>query len=197
MMEWTWLMSLDRSVLAFFNGSDSAVLDNIALVLTSPYTWIPLYILLLWAVVKKQKSAGMIWLVIGCIFFSLLLSAGMADGIMKPLVGRLRPSHDPLLMNTIDIVGDYRSTQYGFFSGHAANTMAIAIFFSLLFHKRWGATILIIWSLINCWTRLYLGLHYPSDILFGLLWGMFSGWMGFQLYNYLFLKIKSHGYKTY
>jgi len=190
-------MPIDKTVLTFFNGSDSVVLDNIVLVLTSPFTWIPFYIVLLCVVYKKCKPQQHFLLVVSCIAFSLLLSAGMADGIMKPLIGRWRPSHDPLLMNTIDIVGDLRGSKYGFFSGHAANTMAVAMFFSLFFQK-WQITVfLIAWSITNCWTRLYLGLHYPSDILCGLLWGMLSGWIGYQIYRHYYLKFKFHGNKTY
>ena len=165
------LIDIDREILAFFNGSASLFVDNLAVVLTSGLTWIPLYISLLYIVIKNNETMKQIMLVIGCVFLCIVLSDGVADFIVKPLVGRLRPSNDPLVMCTVDVVNGMRSAQYSFFSAHASNTFCIAMFFSLLVRKKSFVVSMVTWSLVNCWTRMYLGLHYPSDIIVGLLWG--------------------------
>ena len=95
----------------------------------------------------------------------------MADIIVKPLVARWRPSNDPVLKYTVSVVDGMRGSDYGFFSAHAANTFSIALFFCLLVRSKVLSVSLVAWSLLNCYTRVYLGLHYPLDILCGLLWG--------------------------
>ena len=180
------LVELDQNILSFFNGSSSLFVDNLALILTSGLTWIPLYLSLLYVVIKNNETMKQIMLVIGCVCLCILLSDGIADFIVKPLVARPRPSNDPLLKYTIDVVNGLRGTQYSFFSAHASNTFCIAVFFSLLIRKRNFVIAMVAWSLINCWTRMYLGLHYPSAIFVGLLWG---GGVGVFVY---FIYIKTY-----
>lgn len=183
------LIELDRNILSFFNGSDSLFLDNLVVFLTSGLTWIPLYMALLYVVIKNSETMKQIMLVMGCVFLCMLLSDGMADFIVKPLVGRPRPSHDPLIKYAVDIVDGMRGGQYGFFSAHASNTFSVAVFFSLLVRNRTFVTAMLTWSLVNCWTRMYLGLHYPSDILVGLLWGSLSGAFAYYVYIKAYLRM--------
>ena len=183
------LIDIDREILAFFNGSASLFVDNLAVVLTSGLTWIPLYISLLYIVIKNNETMKQIMLVIGCVFLCIVLSDGVADFIVKPLVGRLRPSNDPLVMCTVDVVNGMRSAQYSFFSAHASNTFCIAMFFSLLVRKKSFVVSMVTWSLVNCWTRMYLGLHYPSDIIVGLLWGGIVGSVVYLIYIKFYLRM--------
>jgi len=178
------LIELDRNLLALFNGSGSLFLDNLMVVLTSGLTWIPLYIALLYVVIKNNETMTQIMLVIGCALLCIVLSDGVADFIVKPLVARYRPSADPLIKYTVSVVNDMRGTGFSFFSAHASNTFCIAIFFSLVIRNAKFVTAMVLWSLVNCWTRLYLGLHYPSDIFVGLLWG---GVVGVAVY-YVYIK---------
>ena len=183
------LIDIDREILAFFNGSASLFVDNLAVVLTSGLTWIPLYISLLYIVIKNNETMKQIMLVIGCVLLCIVLSDGVADFIVKPLVGRLRPSNDPLVMCTVDVVNGMRSAQYSFFSAHASNTFCIAMFFSLLVRKKSFVVSMVTWSLVNCWTRMYLGLHYPSDIIVGLLWGGIVGSVVYLIYIKSYLRM--------
>ena len=183
------LIDIDREILAFFNGSASLFVDNLAVVLTSGLTWIPLYISLLYIVIKNNETMKQIMLVIGCVFLCIVLSDGVADFIVKPLVGRLRPSNDPLVMCTVDVMNGMRSAQYSFFSAHASNTFCIAMFFSLLVRKKSFVVSMVTWSLVNCWTRMYLGLHYPSDIIVGLLWGGIVGSVVYLIYIKSYLRM--------
>ena len=170
---------LDTTLLLWFNGHHTPLLDSIAMILTSGFTWIPLYLLLLFLIIRNYPRHA-VWKIIGCVALCLLLSDGLPDGIVKPLVGRLRPSHDPALSSVIHLVGNHRHTLYGFFSAHASNTMGIALFFTLLLHRPVLSAGLFSWVLVNCWTRMYLGLHYPSDILVGLLWGAVSATVAYK-----------------
>jgi undecaprenyl-diphosphatase len=115
-----------------------------------------------------------------------LLAGAVDDGLVKPLVARWRPTHDPVIGWQVDVVNGYRGGNYGFFSAHASNTFSIAVFFSLLVRSRLLSVSLILWSLVNCWTRLYLGVHFPGDILVGLLWGAAVGVGVYFLYSYCF-----------
>ena len=105
----------------------------------------------------------------------VLLAGTVDDAIVKPLVARWRPTKDPEIGILVDTVNGYRGGNYGFFSAHASNTFSIAIFFSLLVRSRALTVALVLWSFVNCWTRMYLGVHYPGDIFCGLLWGGIVG----------------------
>ena len=199
------LIEIDRSILDLFNGSDSLFVDNLAVILTSGLTWIPLYLSLLYIVIKNNETMKQIMLVVGCVCLCMLISDGVVDYIVKPMVGRLRPSHDPVIKYSIDIVNGIRDTKYGFFSAHASNTFCIAVFFSLLVRNAKFVVAMIAWSLLNCWTRMYLGVHYPSDIFVGLLWGGLVGAFVYYIYiksyfrmhsdfNYISSKYTSTGY---
>ena len=183
------LVEIDREILSFFNGSDSLFIDNLAVFLTSGVTWIPLYLALLYVVIKNNETMKQIMLVIGCVCLCIILSDGLADFIMKPMVGRFRPSQDPLLKYAVGVVNGTRGTLYGFFSAHASNTFCIAVFFSLLVRNSKFVTAMIAWSLVNCWTRMYLGLHYPGDILAGLLWGSMVGAFVYFVYIKAYLRM--------
>ena len=177
-----FLLQSDREVLFFFNGSDSLFMDGLAGTLTMALTWVPLYISLFWIVMKNNENMRQILFVVMACALCFLLSDGLAEGIMKPVVGRLRPCQDPSLKIYIDTVEGFCPSDYSFFSGHASNTFSIAIFFALLVRQRTFTLFMVVWSLINCWTRLYLGVHFPSDIIVGLLWGGIVGVCVYLLY---------------
>lgn len=183
------LLEIDREILSFFNGSESMFLDNLAVVLTSGLTWIPLYISLLYVVIKNNETMKQIMLVGGSVILCLILSDGVTDFIVKPLVARFRPSWDPIIKYSVEVVNGMRNTQYGFFSAHASNTFCLAMFFSLLIRNRNFTIAIVLWSLINCWTRMYLGLHYPGDILVGLLWGTVVGLSVYYIYIKSYLRM--------
>ncbi len=187
----TTLAETDRYLLALFNGSDSLFLDNLAVILTSGLTWIPLYLSLLYVVIKNNETMRQILLVIGCVLLCIILSDGVADFIAKPMMARLRPTYDPLVKYSVELVNGIRGNQYSFFSAHASNTFCIAMFFSLLIRNRRFMLAMVLWSLVNCWTRLYLGVHYPSDVFVGIVWGAIVGLVVYFLYFKIYLRISS------
>lgn len=169
------LIALDKELLLLLNGSHSLFLDGLVKTLTTASTWIPLYLALFYLVLKNNDSVQKILLIMACAGACVFIAGSLDDIIVKPMVARWRPTHDPEIGMSVDVVNDYRGGKYGFFSAHASNTFSIAVFFALLIRSRILTVALVTWSLVNCWTRMYLGVHYPGDILCGLLWGGIVG----------------------
>lgn len=183
------MQELDTQLLMLLNGSDSSFVDGIMMMVTNGITWIPLYIALFILVIKNNESMAQIAIIVGCAIGCVLISTIAADLISKPLFARWRPVNDPILKYSIDVVNNYRPGKYGFFSAHAANTFSLALYLSLWIRNRGFTATMIFWSLINCYSRIYLGVHYPSDILAGLLAGIVVGILMFVFSKYLFFKI--------
>ena len=177
------LIQFDKQLLLAVNGSDSLFLDYLVLILTNAKTWIPLYLGLFYVVVQThRKHWKEILFILVAAGLCVLLAGTIDDEIVKPLVARWRPTHDPEIGALVDTVNGYRGGNYGFFSAHASNTFSLALYFSLLMRHRLFVVFMVSWSLINCWTRLYLGVHYPGDILVGLCWGSIVGYSVYRLY---------------
>ena len=170
-----FLQDIDRELLLGINGSDSLYLDRLVRTLTNGLTWIPLYLSLFYMVMKNNDNFRRLLLVLGGAGLCILLAGTVDDEIVKPLVARWRPTHDPQIGILVDIVDGYRGGKYGFFSAHASNCW--------LARSRRLSIALVIWSLVNCWTRLYLGVHFPGDILVGLIWGITVGTGVYFLYR--------------
>lgn len=188
-MDFSKIQDMDMQVLSLFNGSDNIMLDQMVQILTSGLTWIPLYVMLFFVVMRNNETMGQIALVAGSAIFCVLFADGLVDGIIKQLAERWRPSNDPTFKYMVQVVDDIRPKGYSFCSAHAANTMSLAVFFSLLIRSKMLTITLVIWSLINCWTRLYLGVHYPSDILCGMIIGIIVGILVYLLYYKIYLRI--------
>lgn len=188
-MDFSKIQDMDMQVLSIFNGSDNIMLDQMVQILTSGLTWIPLYVMLFFVVMRNNETMGQIALVVGSAIFCVLFADGLVDGIIKQLAERWRPSNDPTFKYMVQVVDDIRLKGYSFCSAHAANTMSLAVFFSLLIRSKLLTITLVIWSLINCWTRLYLGVHYPSDILCGMIIGIIVGILVYLLYYKINLRI--------
>ena len=188
-MDFSKIQDMDMHVLSIFNGSDNIMLDQMVQILTSGLTWIPLYVMLFFVVMRNNETMGQIALVVGSAIFCVLFADGLVDGIIKQLAERWRPSNDPTFKYMVQVVDDIRLKGYSFCSAHAANTMSLAVFFSLLIRSKLLTITLVIWSLINCWTRLYLGVHYPSDILCGMIIGIIVGILVYLLYYKIYLRI--------
>ena len=116
------------------------------------------------------------------------LAVGLADyissGLIKPLVCRLRPTHEPAIMDTLHLVNNYRGGWFGFVSSHAANTLACALLFCLVWRKP-AAYWLMLWVALNCYSRMYLGVHYLGDILGGLAVGCLTAGLAYLLWKYV------------
>ena len=172
----------DKELLLGLNGSDSLFWDSFMWVATSTYIWIPLGAVLLYVIFRNNSPKEAL---ITLIAFALVITLAdqIASGFCKPFFERFRPTRDPEIMYMIDIVNGYRAGRFGFISSHAANTFAVTVFISLLMKNGLLAFILLVWACLNAFSRMYLGVHYPGDILFGTLEGCLVGFIVYKLYN--------------
>lgn len=168
------LLSLDTRLTLLFNGSDCVWLDRVAMLATHIYVWIP-FLAVIVAFLAVRSERRNLWLILLGVAVCVLISDQVASSIFKPWVCRLRPTHDPALAGAVDIVNGYRGGQYGFFSSHAANTMSVAVYLSLIFRQRLVTASLLLWSVFTCWTRVYLGVHFFGDVLVGVIFGACVG----------------------
>lgn len=188
-MDFESIIHLDKELLLAVNGSCSLFVDGLAMALTKASTWIPLYISLFYLVLKNNESMKRILVIIACAAACVVLAGTVDDTIVKPMVARWRPTHDFEIGTMVDVVDGYRGGRFGFFSAHAANTFSIAVFFSLLVRNTTMTVMMVCWSLANCWTRMYLGVHFPLDIVCGLLWGGTVGCFVYYMYNVVCRKL--------
>lgn len=185
-MEW------DRELLVTLNSYHVSWLDPVMYLTSQTMFWLPLYLFLLVLVIRNYKKQA--WMPLIGITLAILLADNITASVMKPYFERLRPSREPALSGIVHLVTDpwgetYTGGKYGFASSHAANTFATALFFTLLFGKRYRwMFVLFFWAAGMTYTRIYLGVHYPGDIIVGAIVGLLSALAGYRFYLYLWLK---------
>lgn len=187
------IVSLDRQALLALNGSDSIFWDNFMWTYSGKFVWIPLVIILLYVIIKNNKWKETL-LIIGMLALVILLADRISSGFFKPFFHRFRPTHDPEIMALVDIVNGYRGGRYGFVSSHAANSFGIITFVLLLIKRKELTFALISWALLNCYSRMYLGVHFPGDILCGMILGCVIGFLVYYIYKFLHKKISNREY---
>lgn len=183
-----WIDHIDKQIFLYFNSLHSPLSDQIWIWITNIPTWIPLYVLLLFFVIKIFKTDSLY--IIAGLLLVILASDQFTSSFMKPFFARLRPCHD-LEIGHLVHVAKKCGGQFGFASGHAANSFGIAIFTWMIFRSYWRWTWLIfIWAIAVAFSRIMIGVHYPGDILVGGSVGVFFGWLIFKLVNEAYFRIK-------
>ena len=167
------LIQEDRSLFLFLNNLGNTSFDQLWIMISATWIWVPLYIIFLYLLFKNYQLRNLVFILI-FIALGVTFSDQLA-GVFKTGVSRLRPCHDPTLnglMRDVKCGG-----KFGFYSSHAANTFFIATFMSLLLYKKFRLLpyILLVWAMIVSYSRIYLGVHFPLDILMGALMGFFAG----------------------
>ena len=170
----------DTELFAHLNGAHADWLDPAMTLLSSSRAWIPLYLLIAFLMIRKERLYGLI-----CIAF-MVLSFGLADQLsvvlFKENFQRLRPCYaDELhgIVRSLEACGG----RYGFVSNHAANTFCLATFVSLFFRNRYRTLSIFLWAAAVSYSRIYVGKHYPLDVICGAAFGSLCGLAGFALYS--------------
>jgi undecaprenyl-diphosphatase len=173
------LKAIDEKLFIWLNSFHADWLDPIVFQMTETITWIPFYAILIYFIYRADHKG--IWWVLAGAAITILLSDQVTSGFMKPFFERLRPCHEERLEGIIHNYGRCGGL-FGFASSHAANTFAIATFLNVklrgkLPYLKW----LFLWAFIVSYTRIYLGVHYPFDILSGAVVGAAAGWISWFL----------------
>ena len=164
------MLHSERNLFFLLNGSDSVILDNIMFIVSVSNVWIPLYafVLLLFFYKKQWKEA----LFVSAAFFLLFgLCDQFSSGLIKPIFERLRPGHHPDFKDLVQLVNNHRGGGYAFISGHATNHIGFAVLLSLIFRNRWLTIISLAWAGLIGYSRIYLGMHFVSDVIGGFIAG--------------------------
>ena len=187
------IKQIDTELLIFLNNLGNKSWDPLWVSITDKFTFLPLFMLVIFFLFKKNGTKAL--LVILLFISVLILFTDQFTNVVKDFTQRLRPCRlDELqgLLRDIDI----RCGKYGFFSAHAANSISVTIFIINCVDesvKKFLKPVLILWVMIFSYSRIYLGVHYPLDTIFGLSFGIFSGFLFKYLYNYFIsVKVFSH-----
>ncbi len=165
------LKSWDKDLFLFLNGMHSSIWDYSMTLFTLTPTWLIFYATILVIIAKKHGKKSLF------IFFAIALMILFTDqfsGILKHTVQRLRPSNDPAFSQLVHVFFR-KGGQFGFVSAHAANTFAFATFTTLLFRNRKYAMFIFPWAMVIAYSRIYLGVHYPADVICGAILGVGVG----------------------
>ena len=181
------LLDLDTQLFVFLNSLGSETYDGLWLIITKQVNWIPFFLLLFYLIYKKIGIKQTAYLLL---FVAVLVTVtDQITNLVKYTFQRARPCNNPEINSFIRIV--QVRTSFSFFSGHAANTMVVATFLYLNFKKHFKYLgLLFLWPLIFAYSRIYLGLHYPLDILSGYLCGLINGWLMYKVYQWAIKKGK-------
>jgi undecaprenyl-diphosphatase len=173
------LEHFDQQLFLYINSSNSPLGDHVMYAMSGKLIWVPLYLVILIYLGFKYKRKFLILLVF------IILAATLADQssvFVKNIVHRLRPCHEPSLTGLVHLLDGECGGVYGFVSSHATNCFDVAFLSLLLIRKRWYTISIILWAGIIGYSRIYLGVHYPGDVICGALLGTFIGWGIYSLY---------------
>lgn len=167
------LASIDEKFFLLLNGAHLPWLDEPFMLISGKLIWTPFYAWILWLLSVKQRVG--LWVTLLCIVLMIVVT-DQGSGVIKRLVMRLRPTHEPGIMDLVHTVNAYRGGRFGFFSAHAANAFALAVFVLRALKSHKITVIMLVWATVVSYSRIYLGVHYPGDILVGMLPGSAVGW---------------------
>jgi undecaprenyl-diphosphatase len=176
------LNQIDTQLFLFLNGLHSETFDQIMVWISGKVTWWPFYLLLLVYLVWTRRLQ-----VIPIIIF-IALSVTLADQssvhLFKEVFERLRPCREPALEGLVHLVNGRCGGMYGFVSSHAANTFGVAMLLLFIVRKRWFTAVMIFWATLVGYSRIYLGVHYPGDVIGGAMLGMLCGYLVYLLFRW-------------
>jgi undecaprenyl-diphosphatase len=184
------IIRLDHDLFFIINGAHSPLLDPVMKVFSNIPVWIPLYLLIaggLFILLPWKKAL----IAIGGIWLTFLLTDQISSSLIKEWVQRIRPCHVPDWEGRIHLL-EGKGGLYSFVSSHAANVFGLTAFTSLVYRKKWYSMLLFLWAILVSYSRIYVGKHFPADVLCGALAGMLLGWIVYKIYSFVVLKIEKH-----
>ena len=170
-----YLNDIDTDALLAVNGLHDMFQDAFWWMVSAKWSSALLLLALVWILLHQNRRHALLMLVM--LAFTMLVADQVSSGLIKHLVERLRPTHDPSLDNMVHVINGYRGGMYGFVSSHAANFFAVATLLSFVMRHRLVTCSLFTWALLQCYSRVYLGVHYPGDIMGGIVVGVLAGWL--------------------
>ncbi len=174
-----FLQDLDAQILLFINSLHVPYFDRFMWLATTTVCWSIMFIVLLY--VLGRRGWKQLLAVVVAIALVILIADLVSASVIKPLVARLRPTHDPDLSYMVHVVNGYRGGRFSFVSSHAANTFSGALLISLVFRNRRVGISIFLWAFIECYSRMYLGVHFLGDLICGALLGCASAWLVYAL----------------
>ena len=187
-----FITNLDTELFLFLNGLHVDWLDPVMTFISGKITWAPFYLVLLFLVIKKYKRQSIL-ILIGVVLL-IVCSDQISSGIFKPIFERPRPCHNEAIKDLVYLPNGHCGGAYGFISSHACNTFALAVFITHILKRYYKkiAWVMFIWASLVAYSRIYMGVHYPGDVVVGAIVGMLVGFIISKLYDIISRKLNIH-----
>ena len=183
--QWSMINDVDTDLLLWLNSAHNAFFDVFMMLFTGKWIWIPMYLSLAYLLLKNM-TAKQAMMCIVAIALVIVVTDQMSSSLIRHAVGRLRPANlENPISSMVHIVDGYRGGRYGFPSSHAANSFGLVFFLYFLMRRSPLPAFLMVWAIVNCYSRIYLGVHYPGDILCGALVGLLGATIVWLIYRRL------------